>query len=156
MRHVSSQWRKLSLPRYTLRCGAQGYDMRRIGTHSLRASGAMALKLQGTMDSTIMKIGRWSGTTYLTYIHSQIGTLNAGLAARCTHGGPNPFRKRRCDSAVKPSLFRPEGRSNDEQQHGSGIKSESLARVQLLRGTVARGSSRFPRILHPNKFHDAR
>jgi hypothetical protein len=61
---------------------AQGYDMRRIGTHSLRASGAMALKLQGAVDSTIMKIGRWSGTTYLTYIHAQIGALNAGLAAR--------------------------------------------------------------------------
>jgi hypothetical protein len=61
---------------------AQGYNMRRIGTHSLRASGAMALKLQGEADSTIMKIGRWSGTTYLTYIHSQIGALNAGLAAR--------------------------------------------------------------------------
>jgi hypothetical protein len=42
----------------------------------------MALKLQGAVDSTIMKIGRWSGTTYLTYIHSQIGALNAGLAAR--------------------------------------------------------------------------
>jgi hypothetical protein len=61
---------------------AQGYNMRRIGTHSLRASGAMALKLQGEADSTIMKIGRWSGNTYLTYIHSQIGALNAGLAAR--------------------------------------------------------------------------
>jgi hypothetical protein len=55
---------------------AQGYDMRRIGIHSLRASGAMALKLQGAVDSTIMKIGRWSGTT-----HAQIGALNAGLAA---------------------------------------------------------------------------
>jgi hypothetical protein len=61
---------------------AQGYDLRRIGTHSLRASGAMALKLQGAADSTIMKIGRWSNTTYLTYIHAQIGALNAGLAAR--------------------------------------------------------------------------
>jgi hypothetical protein len=90
-----------------MRCGAQGYDiMRQIGTHSLRASGAMALKLQGAMDSTLMKIGRWSGTTYLTYIQSQIGTLNAGLAARCTHGGPNLFRKRRCDSAVRsPPIF---------------------------------------------------
>jgi hypothetical protein len=62
---------------------AQGYDMRgRIGSHSLRASGAMLLKLQGAIDSTIMKTGRWSGTTYLTYIHSQIRALNAGLAAR--------------------------------------------------------------------------
>jgi hypothetical protein len=61
---------------------AQGYNLRRVGTHSLRASGAMALKLQGEADSTIMKIGRWSGTTFLTYIHSQIGAINAGLATR--------------------------------------------------------------------------
>jgi len=61
---------------------AQGYDLRRVGTHSLRASGAMALKLQGESDSTIMKIGRWTGLTFLTYIHAQIGALNVGLAQR--------------------------------------------------------------------------
>jgi hypothetical protein len=61
---------------------AQGYDLKRIGTHSLRASGAMALKLQGVEDSLIMKIGRWTGLTFLTYIHSQIGALNTGLAQR--------------------------------------------------------------------------
>jgi hypothetical protein len=43
---------------------AQGYDLKRISTHSLRASGAMALKLQGVDDSLIMKIGRWRGLTF--------------------------------------------------------------------------------------------
>jgi hypothetical protein len=61
---------------------AQGYDISRVGTHSLRASGAMALKLQGADDSTIQKLGRWSGNTFLTYIHAQIGALNAGLAQK--------------------------------------------------------------------------
>jgi integrase len=61
---------------------AQGYDLQRVSTHSLRASGAMALKLQGVDDSLIMKIGRWTGLTFLTYIHSQIGALNTGLAQR--------------------------------------------------------------------------
>ena len=61
---------------------AQGYDLKRIGSHSLRASGAMALKLQGVDDSLIMKIGRWTGLTFLTYIHAQIGALNTGLAQR--------------------------------------------------------------------------
>jgi hypothetical protein len=61
---------------------AQGYDLKRVGTHSLRASGAMALKLQGTADTTIMRIGRWRGLTFMTYIHSQIGALNVGLATR--------------------------------------------------------------------------
>jgi hypothetical protein len=30
----------------------------------------------------IMKIGRWSCLTFLTYIHTQIGALNVGLAER--------------------------------------------------------------------------
>jgi len=60
----------------------KGYALDRIGTHSLRASGAMSLKLQGVEDSTIMKIGRWTGLTFLTYIHAQIGALNAGIAQR--------------------------------------------------------------------------
>jgi hypothetical protein len=33
-------------------------------------------------DSLIMKIGRWTGLTFLTYIHAQIDALNTGLAQR--------------------------------------------------------------------------
>ena len=58
-----------------------GYDLTRIGAHSLRASGAMALKLNGYDKETIMKIGRWSSDTFLTYIHSQIAALTMGVAA---------------------------------------------------------------------------
>ncbi len=61
---------------------AQGYDLKQIGSHSQQASGAMALKLQGVDDLLIMKIGRWTGLTLLTYIHAQIGALNTGLAQR--------------------------------------------------------------------------
>ncbi len=57
----------------------QGYTLNRILSHSLRAGGAMALKLSGASDSTIMRVGQWSLLTYLTYIHSQIGALTAGL-----------------------------------------------------------------------------
>jgi hypothetical protein len=60
----------------------QGYSWRRIGSHSLRASGAMALKLNGADEATIMKAGRWSSKTFLTYIHEQIGALSAGLSLR--------------------------------------------------------------------------
>jgi hypothetical protein len=42
----------------------------------------MALKLQGVDGSLIMKFGRWIGLTFLTYIHSQIGALNTGLATK--------------------------------------------------------------------------
>jgi hypothetical protein len=57
-----------------------GYTLNRISSRSLRAGGAMALKLCGASDSTIMRVGRWTSLMYLTYIHTQIGALTAGLA----------------------------------------------------------------------------
>ena len=59
---------------------AEGYTVDRVSLHSLRAGSAMAMKLSGTADSTIMQIGRWTSLTYLTYIHSHIGVLSAGVA----------------------------------------------------------------------------
>jgi hypothetical protein len=56
------------------------YTLNQISLHSLRAGGAMAMKLNGASDSTIMRVGRWSLLTYLTYIHSQISALTAGLS----------------------------------------------------------------------------
>ena len=44
----------------------------------------MAMKLCGASDSTIMHIGWWTSLTYLTYIHTQIGALTAGLAGKMT------------------------------------------------------------------------
>jgi hypothetical protein len=61
---------------------AHGYDLRRVGAHSLRASGAMAMKLNAVDSDTIKKVGRWTSSTFLIYIHSQIAALNAGLAQR--------------------------------------------------------------------------
>ena len=63
---------------------AKGYTLNRFSSHSLRAGGAMAMKLCGASDSTIMRVGRWTSLTYLTYIHTQIGALTAGLAAKMT------------------------------------------------------------------------
>jgi hypothetical protein len=59
----------------------QGYDLLRIGPHSLRASGAMQLKLNGVSDSMIQKMGRWSSNTWLQYLHGQISCLTRGLSA---------------------------------------------------------------------------
>jgi integrase len=61
-----------------------GDNLTRIRAHSLRASGAMALKLNGYDKEIIMKIGRWSSDTFLTYIHSQIAALTMGVAAKMT------------------------------------------------------------------------
>jgi hypothetical protein len=59
---------------------AKGYTVDRVSSHSLRAGGAMAMKLSSATDSTIMRIGHWTSLTYLTHIHSQIGALLAGVA----------------------------------------------------------------------------
>ncbi len=58
----------------------RGYTLNRTSSHSLRMGGAMALKLSGAAGSSIMRMGRWTSLTYLTYIHMQIGALTAGLA----------------------------------------------------------------------------
>jgi hypothetical protein len=55
-----------------------GYTLDCISSHSLQSGGAMAMKLGGALDSTIMKVGQWLSLTYLTYIHSQIGALTTG------------------------------------------------------------------------------
>ena len=57
-------------------------DLGIVGAHSLRAGGAMALKLNGANDTTIMKMGRWSGLTFLMYIHTQIGNLSRGITTQ--------------------------------------------------------------------------
>lgn len=63
---------------------AQGYDLKRIGSHSLRSGGAMALKLAGYSHDIIQKLGRWRSDTYLRYIQTQIAQLTSGVAANMT------------------------------------------------------------------------
>ena len=59
---------------------AQGFDISRVGSHSLRSGGAMALRLAGYNDDTIKKLGRWSSNTYLIYIQTQVALLSQGVA----------------------------------------------------------------------------
>ena len=59
-----------------------GYDLDRIGSHSLRTGGATHLKILGYDSDTIKKLGRWSSDTYLHYIQTQIGDLMAGIATQ--------------------------------------------------------------------------
>jgi hypothetical protein len=58
-----------------------GYDLSRIGSHSLRVGGAVRLKIAGYDSDMIKKLGRWSSDTYLRYIQSQIVQLTVGVAA---------------------------------------------------------------------------
>lgn len=82
--HIVSQDITVALRHAGARTGLYhcGYTVKRISSHSLRAGGAMAMKLSGADEGLIKKVGRWSSTTWLTYIHSQISTLTAGLAER--------------------------------------------------------------------------
>ena len=52
-----------------------------VGTHSIRASLAMALYLKKRMVSTIMLIGRWSSDAFLLYIRRQVQEFSAGVSA---------------------------------------------------------------------------
>jgi hypothetical protein len=61
-----------------------GYNPTRVSAHSLQASGAMALRLNDVGEDLIKKLGRWSSSTWLTYIHSQIASLSAGLSKGMT------------------------------------------------------------------------
>ena len=67
----------------------QGIEPKNVGSHSLRAGGAMAMKLNGCDLITIMKQGRWTSLTFLTYIHNQIAHLGANISHRMAN--PVPF-----------------------------------------------------------------
>ena len=54
----------------------QAIDHDIVGSHSLRAVGAMALKLYGYDDTTIMKMGRCTSLTFFQHIHNQISHLS--------------------------------------------------------------------------------
>ncbi len=70
---VRSAVQELQLQRY-------GIAPDLVGVHSLRAGGAMAMKLHGVSDTTIMKMGRWTSLTFLEYVHNQIGYLSENLS----------------------------------------------------------------------------
>lgn len=63
-----------------LKLESKGIHPDLVGVHSLRAGGAMALKLNGASDTTIMKMGRWTSLTFLQYIHNQIAHLSTDLS----------------------------------------------------------------------------
>jgi len=66
----------------------QGIKASDVGSHSLRAGGAMAMKLNGCDLVTIMKSGRWTSLTFLTYIHNQIAHLGANITHRMATAVP--------------------------------------------------------------------
>jgi hypothetical protein len=82
--HVTSSHITLAVRESVVLSGLlnSGYSPSRVSAHSLRASGAMALRLNDVGEDLIKKLGRWSSSTWLTYIHSQNSSLTAGLSKR--------------------------------------------------------------------------
>lgn len=72
-----------------LKLEEKGFDPDLIGAHSLRAGGAMAMKLHGEDAITIKKIGRWTSLTFTQYIHNQIAHLNKDVSKKMSI--PLPF-----------------------------------------------------------------
>ena len=72
-----------------LKLAERGFPPHRVGSHSLRAGGAVALAVNGASRDMIKKIGRWSSDTFLMYIHEQISHLTVGVAERMAT--PFPF-----------------------------------------------------------------
>jgi hypothetical protein len=60
----------------------ESFALHRIGSHLIRASGAMQLFLNDVSEARIKKIGRWKSATWLSYIHSQISAVSEGLYRR--------------------------------------------------------------------------
>jgi hypothetical protein len=65
-----------------------GFSADLVSSHSLRAGGAMAMKLNGEDRDTIRKQGRWSSDTFLMYIHEQIAAFSTGISNRMSRNIP--------------------------------------------------------------------
>ena len=90
-RHVTASMVRMAIRGAVAATGLsqRGILPSRVGSHSLRAGGAMAMKLNGCDLITIMKTGRWTSLTFLTYIHNQIAHLGANITHRMAQ--PVPF-----------------------------------------------------------------
>ena len=72
-----------------LKLHQQAIDHDLVGAHLLRAGGAMALKLHGYDDTTIMKMGRWTSLNFLQYIYTQSAHLSKDISKKMSI--PLPF-----------------------------------------------------------------
>jgi len=64
------------------KAATQGYTPDDAGSHSLHAGRAMALFQQGVDATTIMKLGHWTSTTFMSYIHEQVDIISKGAAQK--------------------------------------------------------------------------
>ena len=59
-----------------------GFHPDEIGCHFLRSGAAMAMKLAGVSEYTIMIIGRWKSMAFLEYIRKQVAEFSIDISDR--------------------------------------------------------------------------
>jgi len=82
-----------------------GLHRNHVGSHSLRAGGAMAMHLHGIPHNTIKKMGRWSSDTFLMYIHEQISAFSTNVSKQMSQ--PIDFHNIAFQTAPAPTLHSP-------------------------------------------------
>jgi len=82
--HVKDEDMQIAIHRAVITLGLEknGILASRVGTHSVRARGVMALKFADADRGNIKKMGRWSSDTCLLYIHGQIAEYLEGRAEK--------------------------------------------------------------------------
>ena len=78
-----------------------------VRAHSLREGGAMALKLHGLNDTTIMKMGHWTSLTFLQYKHNQISHLSKDISQKMNM--LLPIKPKCYKQKIYPKLSLPKG-----------------------------------------------
>ena len=73
-----------------------------VGSHSLRAGGAMGMYLHGVPHDTVKKMGGWSSDTFLMYIHEQISAFSKNVSK--TMSQPVEFHNIAFQTARAPAL----------------------------------------------------
>jgi len=67
----------------------KGYSSDKVGSHSLRSGGAMALYISNHSVMEIQRAGRWTSNAFMDYIHGQLDVVSRGLSQ--SMATPTPF-----------------------------------------------------------------
>ena len=84
VREITSSQNRTKLRSAVAQIGEEqlGFTAEEIGCHSLRSGAAMAMKVAGVLEFTIMIIGRWKSLAFLDYIRKQVAEF---LQCFCPH-----------------------------------------------------------------------
>ena len=65
-----------------------GYQLDKVGSHSLWLGGATALFINHHDILTIQQAGCWTGSTFMEYIHGQLNIMTRGLVQSMSQQAP--------------------------------------------------------------------